>query len=209
MVSGVNAPGSGGGQSRPKRCAENAYQWTGWTHAFGPDGRERPAQRRSAHSGYRHLAEKDEAGGSSPPGPLPAMTSGNTSKRLRNPLGRPSTGSRTLTWLPLLVMDVAPSLRTGPFGRRPAARTALSEPSTTCLVGLASPTLTGQLSAGPSGAPRRGCAGRCAFGSPLHQDRAPAGLTAGRVRCNCDAAPAWPCPLAWWVGRSLATRPRR
>ena len=36
----------------------------------------------------------------------------------------------------------------------------------------------------------------------------PAGPTAGRVRWNRDAAPAWPCPPAWWVGRSLATRPR-
>ena len=29
-----------------------------------------------------------------------------------------------------------------------------------------------------------------------------------RVRWNRDAAPAWPCPPARWVGRSLATRPR-
>jgi hypothetical protein len=36
----------------------------------------------------------------------------------------------------------------------------------------------------------------------------PAGPTGGRVRWNRDAAPAWPCPPAWWVGRSLATRPR-
>jgi len=27
MVSAVNTPGSGGGQSRPKRCAENTYRW--------------------------------------------------------------------------------------------------------------------------------------------------------------------------------------
>ena len=121
------------------------------------------------------------------PGPQSALTSGNTSQRLRNPLGQPCTGSRTLTWLPLLVMDVAPVSARAPFGRRPAARTALSEPST-CFVDLASPTFTGQLSAAP-----RPC---------------PAGLTAGRVRWNRDAAPAWPCPPAWWVGRSLATRPR-
>jgi hypothetical protein len=36
----------------------------------------------------------------------------------------------------------------------------------------------------------------------------PAGPTGGRVRWNRDAAPAWPCPPAWWVGRSPATRPR-
>jgi hypothetical protein len=37
----------------------------------------------------------------------------------------------------------------------------------------------------------------------------PAGPTGGRVRWVRNAAPAWPCPPAWWVGRSLATRPRR
>jgi translation initiation factor IF-2 len=28
------------------------------------------------------------------------------------------------------------------------------------------------------------------------------------LRWGRHAAPAWPCPPAWWVGRSLATRPR-
>ena len=44
MVSAVNAPGSGGGQSSPKRCAENADQWADRTHNLDPDGRDRPAQ---------------------------------------------------------------------------------------------------------------------------------------------------------------------
>src|SRR4029450_531872 len=32
-------------------------------------------------------------------------------------------------------------------------------------------------------------------------------MTAGSTVVR-DAASAWPCPLAWWVGRSLASRPR-
>ena len=185
--------------SRPKRCAENTYQWADQTHNLDPDGRERPAQTPVRTQRFPALAEKDEAGGSTPPRPPSALTSGNTSQRLRNPLGRPSTGSRTRTWLPLLVMDVAPSLRTGPFGRRPAARTALSEPSTTCFVGLAGPTLTGQLSAGRSGAPRRGCAGRCAFGSPPHPDRARrADRRQSTVEPRCGSGLAVPACLVCW-----------
>ena len=37
----------------------------------------------------------------------------------------------------------------------------------------------------------------------------PAGPTVGGSTVDaCHAAPAWPCPPAWWVGRSPATRPR-
>jgi hypothetical protein len=60
------------------------------------------------HSGYRHLADKDEAGGSSPPRPTtPALTSPNAGPRLRSLLGGANSGSRTLTWLPVLVMRQA------------------------------------------------------------------------------------------------------
>jgi hypothetical protein len=36
----------------------------------------------------------------------------------------------------------------------------------------------------------------------------PAGPTVGEYRGRAHAAPAWSCLPAWWVGRSLATRPR-
>jgi hypothetical protein len=53
-----------------------------------------------------------------------------------------------------------------------------------------------------------GCGGRCGFESLAvprlgRRARPPAG-----VRWNCDAAPTWPCPPAWWVGRGLAIRSR-
>jgi hypothetical protein len=159
------------------------------------------------HSGYRHLADKDEAEVQRLPGPLLALTSGNTSQRLRNPLGRPSTGSRTLTWLPLLVMDVAPSLRTGPVWAPPGSENG--------------PERTIDLFRRPRSPDPYWTAQRRAIGSATARVRrplrlrlaaaprsCPAGLTAGRVRWNRDAAPTWPCPPAWWVGRSLATRPR-
>jgi hypothetical protein len=53
-----------------------------------------------------------------------------------------------------------------------------------------------------------GCDGRCGVESPAALTPYWAGSTGGGVRWNRDAAPAWPCPPAWWVGRSLATRPR-
>jgi shikimate dehydrogenase len=47
-----------------------------------------------------------------------------------------------------------------------------------------------------------------AFGWPGRTQPVPRRPWRRRVRWNCDAAPAWPCPPAWWVGRCLATRPR-
>jgi hypothetical protein len=68
MVSEVNAPGIGGGPASPKRCAEthtrgrlNAYRWP---RMVGRDLRTRRSAQRLPHS-----ADKDEAGGSSPPRP--------------------------------------------------------------------------------------------------------------------------------------------
>src|SRR4029453_8927363 len=38
------------------------------------------------------------------PGPLPALTSRNAGRLIRSQMGSAGAGSRTLTWLPLLVM---------------------------------------------------------------------------------------------------------
>jgi hypothetical protein len=68
MVSEGNAPGLGGGQSSPKRCART--QTSGPVERIplaptvGSDLRERRSAQRLPHS-----ADKDEAGGSSPPRP--------------------------------------------------------------------------------------------------------------------------------------------
>src|SRR5215208_5942517 len=40
------------------------------------------------------------------PGPPPTMTSGNVRRRVRSSLGVAYAGSRTLTWLPFLVVDM-------------------------------------------------------------------------------------------------------
>jgi hypothetical protein len=106
MVSAVNAPGSGGGQSRPKRCAENAYQWPVERIPLAPTVGSDLRKRRSAHSGYRHLAGKDEAGIQVLPDPLPAMTSENASRRIRGFFRRRCAMSRPLTWFSLLIMDI-------------------------------------------------------------------------------------------------------
>jgi hypothetical protein len=60
-----------------------------------------PSKSRSA------LADKHEGGGASPPGPQPALTSGNAGPRLRSLWGGARSGSRTLTWLLDLVMSQA------------------------------------------------------------------------------------------------------
>jgi hypothetical protein len=90
----------------------------------------------------------------------------------------------------------------------PAARTTPSELSRTQLVGLVSATLAGQLTTGRSERCGGGCDGGCAFGPPAASRPCPAGSTRGSVRWNRDAASAWPCPPARWVGWSLTTRPR-
>jgi hypothetical protein len=92
----------------------------------------------------------------------------------------------------------------------PAARTTPSELSRTRLVGLVGPTLAGQLTTGRWERCGGGCDGRCAFafGPPAASRPCRAGSTHGSVRWNRDAAPAWPCPPARWVGWSPAPRPR-
>src|SRR5829696_1164595 len=102
-------------------------------------------------------------------GPPPALTSENAGQRVRSWLGGTGAGSRTLTWLPLLVMDVL--LRASAQARwvPPAARTAPSGPSTTCLVGLTRPTLAAQPTTGDWECHGRGCADRWAVGRRPHQ----------------------------------------
>ena len=93
-----------------------------------------------------------------------------------------------------------------PVDCHPRSENGPSGPSTTCLVGLTRPTLAAPLTTGRSRPPRRrtrrplrlGSAGRAVPGRPYRRG----------VRWARDAAPAGPCPPAWWVGRSLATRPR-
>jgi hypothetical protein len=82
MVSGVNAPGIGGGQASPKRCAEthargrlNAYRW--------PRMVGRDCARGGSHSGSRQLADKDEAEVQALPGPPLALTSATLAKHRR------------------------------------------------------------------------------------------------------------------------------
>src|SRR4029453_4956755 len=53
-----------------------------------------------------------------------------------------------------------------------------------------------------------GCGGRCGFESPAVPRLCRRARPAAGVRWNCDAAPTWPCPPAWWVGRGLAIRSR-
>jgi hypothetical protein len=67
MVSEVNAPGSGGGQASPKRCAEthtrgrlNAYRWP---------RRSGPTAGTAVRTAVTAFSRKDEVGGSSPPRP--------------------------------------------------------------------------------------------------------------------------------------------
>jgi hypothetical protein len=54
----------------------------------------------------------------------------------------------------------------------------------------------------------RARAGRRAFGSPAGPRPCRQALPPGSTADAHHAAPAWPCPPAWWVGRGLATRPR-
>src|SRR5512132_1749878 len=87
-----------------------------------------------------------------------------------------------------------------------AARTTPSGPSTTCWVGLASPTLAAQLTPEIETATAQG-ASAVPSGRRRHPDRGRQAYRRG-VRWNRDTAPAGPYPPARWVGWSLATRPR-
>jgi hypothetical protein len=72
---------------------------------------------------------------------------------------------------------------------------------------LTRPSL-GSSSLGDRSATAEGAPAVAAFSRRPYPDRAQRARPAAGVRWNRDAAPAGPCPPAWWVGRSLATRPR-
>jgi hypothetical protein len=67
----------------------SAYLWPRRSRATCRNG--------GPHSGYRHLADKDEAGGSSPPRPTPFLTSANAGHCRRSPPDGECAGSRPLT----------------------------------------------------------------------------------------------------------------
>ena len=101
---------------------------------------------------------------------------------------------------------VAPRLRTGPLTATRAARTAQADHRRPVWSASLGRPLLRRSPQGDRGRHGGGCGGRCALGSA---GRAVPGRPYRRgVRWVRDAAPAWPCPPAWWVGRSLATRPR-
>jgi hypothetical protein len=142
------------------------------------------------------------------PGPPPAMTSTNAGRRVRSFVRRQCAGSRPLTWLPFLVMDV---LLQGCAPARWSATRQRQRPQADHrrpVVGIAGPTLAGSSPPGDQDHHGRGYAGRHAFGPPTaprpcRQARPPGSTVGAR-----HAAPAGPCPPARRVGRSLATRPR-
>jgi hypothetical protein len=146
------------------------------------------------------------------PGPPPAMTSANAGRRVRSFVRRQCAGSRTLTWLPFLVVDVllqgcAHATVEG-FGGATRPRERPQADHRRPVVGLAGPpllaahhraiktaTVEGAQAVGPSGRRR-------------HPDRARQARPPGSTVDERDAALAGPCPPARRVGRSLATRPR-
>jgi len=76
------------------------------------------------------------------------------------------------------------------------------------VAGLVSPTPLGSSSLGDRDRQNGEGGGRCGWGRRPYPDHIRRARPAVGVRWNRDAAPTWPCPPAWWVGRSLATRPR-
>jgi hypothetical protein len=86
--------------------------------------------------------------------------------------------------------------------------TAPSELSRSRLPALLTRPSLGSSSLGDRSATAEGATAVAAFSRRPYPDRARRARPAMGVRWNRDAAPAGPCPPAWWVGRSLATRPR-
>jgi len=95
-----SAPGNATTDERiPVRCL-NAYLWPRRsTVTWGKGG---------PHSGSRHLADRDEGGGSSPGRPTTGNAQPKRWSSYPKPGGLAGYRSRTLTWLPFLVK--------GPFG---------------------------------------------------------------------------------------------
>src|SRR5215211_3444561 len=77
----------GGTEERIPVRRLNAYLWPLRSGATWGNG--------GLHSGYRHLADKDEAGGSSPPRPTTPLTSRNAGRLVRRPSERGVFGIKT------------------------------------------------------------------------------------------------------------------
>jgi hypothetical protein len=105
-------------------------------------------------------------------------------------------------------MDVLLQVSAQAVECHPAARTAPSGPSRPVWsASLARPLLrSSPLAIG--GATVEDAPAVAPSGRRPHPGRARQALPPGSTVDERDAAPAWPCPPAWWVGRSLATRPR-
>jgi hypothetical protein len=75
------------------------------THPFAPDARQRPGKTalRTAFSPRYLIRMRPEV--QVLPGPLAALTSRNAGHLVRRMVGEACAGSRTLTWLPFLVMS--------------------------------------------------------------------------------------------------------
>ena len=116
------------------------------------------------------------------PGPPPALTSGNAGQRVWSSLGEECAGSRTLTWLPLLVISQAVTSRPG----CPPDRTSECEPSRVC-VG-APTTLFSRLGQGLSYRSRACSAASSAMTSRLRQRNAASWISrsAGHPRARWD-----------------------
>jgi hypothetical protein len=131
------------------------------------------------------------------PGPLAAMTSGNAGQCVRSLVRRRCAGSRTLTWLPLLVMDRLLQVSVQAVGNGP--KRTIND-------------LCGPRQADPCRAAHRGGRDRHGAGGVGRRLRGTGRprLTPYRrgstVSERCGSG--WAVPPAWWVGRSLATRPR-
>jgi hypothetical protein len=99
-----------------------------------------------------------------------------------------------LTWLPFLVMDVLSKAPRRPVDSYPASITAPSGPSDDPFDRSRSPHPCLAAATEPSGAPRGGCTGRCAFGSPAsHPDR---------PRQACRQGVPWRSAMGLRLGRA-------
>src|SRR5215211_5815555 len=121
------------------------------------------------------------------------------------PLPLPSTvvyASRELGGYSYHSLIVTFFLSSGTPGHAP--QRPIQEP----VAGLVSPTPLGSSSLGDRDRQGGEGGGRCGWGRRPYPGHIRRARPAVGVRWNRDAAPTWPCPPAWWVGRSLATRPR-
>ena len=191
MVSAVNPPGTGGGQGSPKRRAEthtrgrlNAYRWP---RMVGRDLRTRRSAQRLPHS-----ADKDEAGGSSPPRP--------TNHSRRSARCRPQAGRTHCLPGPRRGRTPSAQSRSRPFRSRPPGAPSHGRPR-------AGDHVPDDLRAAmpQMGEPRRGpgsrpTSGPCATGSSWSARQS--SLAAGRGppydhgHADASVGPARPAPAS-------------